>query len=867
MRSLLPKIDEICVYAALEKPDLMIFCETWLCEDVDNKIIRIPGYAEPYRHDRPMRRGGGVCVYPRSEMVCQTVSQLSCSPPFIECIWIALPTYRIILLAMYVPPNLHVAQLSQVNDYVTSQADVAMSVFQDYKIIVAGDLNNLPTSCLESTLCLTQCVHVPTRGNSVLDKILVDESLRDGFEEPIVGPNIGTADHLTVSMKPVNKIQSWVQWKKVYDYRSSNIQAFVKVLQSQQWQKLYYSEYSVDVKCEIFYEFVKKAQECIPFSYVKMTSKDKPWITPVLKQLINCRYEAYRRRNFEEYNHYKKKIKQEIQKSKSAWLKKLKKSPHGIWKAMPTKEKENLKKLADQYESPIHLANSLNSVFSSVFSSPEKIDTTCNVIETSSDEEWKIEISKETVSQMLRTLKIGKSPGHDALSPHILREAHDVLAGPLAHLFAVSVSTRKFPKDWKMALVAPIPKKKDPSLNDFRPISLLTIPSKLLETLILKSIKERLLAHYGDYQFGFRPGSSTLNANITIHDFVTRQLDKSSTRGVVMVAMDLSKAFDKLSHASLNRALSDAGLPKGFLLWLSDFLSDRKQRVVLQGALSTNVMDVTSGVPQGSVLAPYLFAFHMGTLSPVLPGTQLIKYADDVSILIPFTDNSDPSSLVQAEIHNMKKWCKSHGLLINDDKTKSLIFTKPGIKANEIRSLPNQSSCLKILGVTFQSSLKWDTHIEHVVKCASRRVHVLRMLRRISSATKNDLLQVYHNYILSIMEYNSPLFVGLSSRNEQKLECLARRCHRITCGIGCQCEAFGKIKKRREFQAMKVFEKMMSPQNICHSLLTHHLPRSGHFFIGHIKTHRRSKSFIPFCTTLWNANHKRKHSHQTPPRS
>ena len=179
--------------------------------------------------------------------------------------------------------------------------------------------------------------------------------------------------------------------------------------------------------------------------------------------------------------------------------------------------------------------------------------------------------------------------------------------------------------------------------------------------MVLNSIKEKLLAHYGDYQFGFRPGSSTLNANITIHDFVTRQLDQSSTKGIIMVAIDLSKTFDELSHESLLHSLISAGFPRDFLLWLVDFLRGRKQRVLLQGTASTNVMTVTSGVPQGSVLAPYLFAFHMGTLSPNRPETLLVKYADDVSILIPFSDKSDPSKLIHDEIQNMKVWCRSHG--------------------------------------------------------------------------------------------------------------------------------------------------------------------------------------------------------------
>ena len=387
------------------------------------------------------------------------------------------------------------------------------------------------------------------------------------------------------------------------------------------------------------------------------------------------------------------------------------------------------------------------------------------------NQSWNVQISTEKVTQMLLNLKSGKSAGYDDLSPRILREAYDIFAAPLTHLFTVSIATQKFPTAWKMAMIAPIPKKKNPSLNDFRPISLLSIPSKLLETLVLNSVRQRLLLHYGDYQFGFRPGASTLHANVTIHDFVTRHLDKSSMKGVVMIAMDLSKAFDKLSHESLMRSLIGSSFPRDFLLWLSDFLLNRKQRVLLQGTVSTNVTNVTSGVLQGSVLAPYLFAFHMGTLSPAQPETLLVKYADDVSILIPLSENSDLSSLVLTEIENIKKWSSSHGLQVNEEKTKSLVFTKSEITELKLRSVPNLNSDLKILGVTFENTLKWDKHMENITKCASRRIHALRMLKRIPGATQKDLIPVYQNYILSIIEYNSPLFVGLGSRNELGTSC------------------------------------------------------------------------------------------------
>ena len=243
--------------------------------------------------------------------------------------------------------------------------------------------------------------------------------------------------------------------------------------------------------------------------------------------------------------------------------------------------------------------------------------------------------------------------------------------------------------------MVPIPKVRNPTVTDFRPISLLPIPSKMLESIVLDSIKQELINMYGDNQFGFRPGSSTLDAHLAIHDEVTRQLDSPETCGVAMIALDLSKAFDRLSHDSLLHTLTHARLPHESLLWIEDFLKDRKQNVSYQGIISNSTVKVTSGVPQGSILAPYLFASHMGTLKNLSPQARFIKYADDITILIPFTKSVDIAARAESEISNVIRWCESHGLAVNQTKTQSLLFSrsKPNTSISEV--LPNSKAKTK----------------------------------------------------------------------------------------------------------------------------------------------------------------------------
>ena len=226
--------------------------------------------------------------------------------------------------------------------------------------------------------------------------------------------------------------------------------------------------------------------------------------------------------------------------------------------------------------------------------------------------------------------------------------------------------------------------------------------------------------------------------------------------------------------------------------------------------MSTNSMAVTSGVPQGSILAPYLFASVMGTLQAAVSTTKIIKYADDVTLLISFTNHADLEMVVKTETQNMKTWCESHGLVINENKTKTLLFTKAPC-SSLTPSLPNIEPHLSTLGITFEASLKWNVHVASIAKKASRRIYALtcKSLKRIPLVTKADLRQVYCNYILSVIEYNSPLMVGMSSKNDSKLDYIRKRCHRIICGLDCRCSDFTSISERRKVRAMKYFDRLI----------------------------------------------------------
>ena len=395
----------------------------------------------------------------------------------------------------------------------------------------------------------------------------------------------------------------------------------------------------------------------------------------------------------------------------------------------------------------------------------------------------------------------------------------------------------------------PIPKKPNPTLDDLRPISLLPVFSKILEKISLDSVKNDLLSMYGSNQFGFRPGCSTVHAHIVFHDYVTRILDSQHYEAAVVISFDMKKAFDSLHHNCLIQSLATGNFPYKALRWFASFLQDRQQSVCIQG-ISSSSTRVPSGVPQGSVLSPFLFAAHMGSLVPHDPKTLMLKYADDIVTITPIEGSSEAAIIIKSEIACVNSWCHSHGLQLNMQKTKIMIPAKKNIRIPVLHDF-EVSSDIKMLGLVFNDRLSWDDQIHNVCKKASQRVFVLKKLKNL--LTPSDLIKVYNVLILSILEYNCQVMVGMPKKNIKCMEKLRKRCHRIICGSDCRCSAFTCIRDRIDQHALKLFTNITTDTcNLLHTLTPQRLPRSHKFSIEFSRTQKRQQAFLPYCSILAN---------------
>lgn len=188
-------------------------------------------------------------------------------------------------------------------------------------------------------------------------------------------------------------------------------------------------------------------------------------------------------------------------------------------------------------------------------------------------------------------------------------------------------------KEWKLSNIIPVFKGQgnSSSVSCYRPISLLSLPSKVLERVVHNRLMSYILSNniLSSHQFGFRPGSSTQEALLYATNDWYGHLDHGHP--VASVFFDLSKAFDKVLHNSLISTLTNIGLSGPLLAWFRSYLLNRSQKVVIDGC-SSAVHAVTSGVRQGSILGPLLFSIYLNPLTniPLSHGSTLILYADDI---------------------------------------------------------------------------------------------------------------------------------------------------------------------------------------------------------------------------------------------
>ena len=255
-----------------------------------------------------------------------------------------------------------------------------------------------------------------------------------------------------------------------------------------------------------------------------------------------------------------------------------------------------------------------------------------------------ITIEPDEIISLVQKINPNKATGADGISGQMLLLCEDSVILPLQIIFTNILSTRVYPDMWKLANVTPIFKKGDKQLiKNYRPISLLPICGKILEKIIFNQLYSYLHTNnlITKNQSGFRPGDSTTNQLLYLVDVLHRAFDCTESLEVRAVFLDISKAFDKVWHKGLIFKLEQNGISGGLLQLIENYLSNRKQRVVLNN-FNSQYSSIESGVPQGSVLGPLLFLIYINDLEKNIKYN--IKFFADDTMLFSVVKNPDISA-------------------------------------------------------------------------------------------------------------------------------------------------------------------------------------------------------------------------------
>ena len=237
-------------------------------------------------------------------------------------------------------------------------------------------------------------------------------------------------------------------------------------------------------------------------------------------------------------------------------------------------------------------------------------------------------------------------------------------------------------------------------------------------------------------------------------------LDEGSEIGAVF--FDLRKAFDSVPHKVLMEKLQQTGLNINILAWIGNYLTSRKQMVVVNGTSSSD-SHVLSGVPQGSILGPLLFLIYIDDLTylPISNGSHSVLFADDLLLFRPLKGRED-TQLLQDDISTIDKWVQQNHLTFNSAKCKYMVISRkrrptyPGVLYLGDAPL-EQVQCFKYLGVILASNLSFSQHIDSVCSKA-RKVLGLLYRRFYNNASKDTLLQLYLSLVRPHLEYASPVW-------------------------------------------------------------------------------------------------------------
>ena len=669
---------------------------------------------------------------------------------------------------------------------------------------------------------LTQLIDVPTRGRgndtpSTLDLMITNDNAVVG--DIRVDAPLGKSDHALISARVVCQLETKPITKTRFIYDKANYEEMRRVLDIDWEDTLNACGNDINKMWKTFKSKMEEAEKLIPKKVITINDNKRKYAKPLDRKTLakikrkNRLWERYTRSNdgkaYLEYCKVENQVRGLTRKAEKAIeraaCKKVKKK---FWQFdnRKTKNKVSIPDLVidDDVTDP-HIgddtkqtkhkttngdkekADVLNKYFSTVFTVEDTLYE--KVIPNKTDSKLlEIHISVDKVMKKLQKLKIGKSPGPDGIHPRVLKELTAVISLPLTILFNASLELGKLPDEWRTANITAIYKKGSRHVcGNYRPVSLTCIACKVLESIVREELIDYLKKNklFSNKQFGFLGGRSTTLQLLKVIDNWTDILDRGGSIDVLY--FDFMKAFDKVPHQRLLMKLKSYGINGAVLNWISAFLSNRRQRVIVNGQ-DSEWSDVTSGVPQGSVLGPVLFVLYINDLPDVVDaGSNIYMFSDDTKLYREIKDTSD-EDILQNDIDKMNEWSDDWLMSFHPAKCKVLKIGRPVAELTDLFNYYTlrghklevvQSE--KDIGVVIDCDLSFDIHIAEKVNKATRLVNIIR--RSFMYLDEESFLCLYKSIVRPHLEYANQVWAPRLQRQIDSVENVQRRATKLIPGF------------------------------------------------------------------------------------
>lgn len=846
VRSLTANFNNFKDFVSGSQWDIIAVTETWLDANISSDSLNLNGYFF-LRKDRASR-GGGVGLYVANYLKYDVIETNS----NIEQLWINLyvKCKKIICGVIYRPPHFN---CNSFLDELETSYSKCLPISSD--IFCFGDVNidmlnielqnTIQFNNLISELDLVQLISDPTRtaqNTATLIDVILASNKNCVLDSGVI--NYNYSDHDAVFCHSAIKVLKPEPILRQHrNLKNINPELFYRDDMWTQLNAIYFTD-NIDSKLKLLNDtIIQVFDKYAPIRLIKLTKSPSPWLNDDIRKLMSNRDKAKERykksrtlEHWETYKHLRNQTTSVIRVEKKAYFKSVTETRNSsiIWKSL-----NNLNLNKTKVPIPPHLSN-VNDINQFFLNSIPKFNNDHSDLTNYYKNNFHANVplnlftfqlvDLDKILSALNKIKTN-SIGSDGINLEMIKMCFPIIQYHLLNIINSCILEKYFPNEWKIAQVIPIPKcNKVEEYKDLRPISILPTFSKLLESILNAQLREYLGKNniLPVHQSGFRPQHSCTTALLHITDDILRANDEGKL--TLLVLLDYSKAFDSIDHDIMAAIFHYLGLSRDSIQLLCSYLLNRIQSTKIDNTTS-DPMQLTLGVPQGSILGPLLFCLYTTNFHKYVRHCKMHMYADDTQLYLSFKPEelNLAVNILNSDLDSILKASNDHALTLNASKTKVLLFGTSNLYQKNSKNIKLKLDNVELeivteaknLGLWMDNSFRYKLHVS---KCIQKAYSCMRLMyphrTYLSTRIKTILCETI---VLSQFSYCSSVYnFCLDSLHKNKIQKVQNSCLRFIFGIKKYDHVSHKL---REVQWLNMQNRFtLQASTLFHSIILNEKP-------------------------------------------